>query len=237
MACSIRKIIRSLDTEVRKVAVIAKERNTKREIKESSLKLRSLLSQLMTNEVQELLQKLGKTTSMSPEEVLVSKEKDGDEEREEKKNKATKNASTQTDSLPQEDLPKQIKLTNSFEDYRKINHQRWPEKVFKSSFIVRGSPLQISKDSDALILEEIGEGDQIVEKDGISKAYEKLYPGIADMEGKLSVLTIITKAENRLGESIENSKFVFRAELDNSQEDWFNCLKEVRRRMEKARRK
>lgn len=60
MAVALRKIIKDIDKESRKMMQVIRENtNTKRELREIAGKMRSLTSQLMTTEAQEMLRRLG----------------------------------------------------------------------------------------------------------------------------------------------------------------------------------
>ncbi|KAJ8939472.1 hypothetical protein NQ318_022526 [Aromia moschata] len=63
LAMKIRKVIKTLDKDIRTLAVLTGEKNIKGEIKEMAVRLRSLMSQIMTNEAQAILQKMGKAES------------------------------------------------------------------------------------------------------------------------------------------------------------------------------
>lgn len=62
LATTIRKNLKKIESITRNLANLATERNTRREIKEAAASLRSLVSQISTNEAQELLQTLGCST-------------------------------------------------------------------------------------------------------------------------------------------------------------------------------
>lgn len=62
LARALRKTFKEVDGEVRKLSERAKERNTKKEIKEIAAKLRSLMSLALTDQNWELLQTMGRRT-------------------------------------------------------------------------------------------------------------------------------------------------------------------------------
>lgn len=71
MAAKIRRLIKLIDKETRVIAGVAVERNTKREIKEASANLRSLVSQITTNEAQEVLRMIGIGKQASAEQEVM----------------------------------------------------------------------------------------------------------------------------------------------------------------------
>lgn len=70
LANSFRRILGDVDEDVRKLAESAKERNTKREIKEICGRLRSQMSLLTSATKRQLLMKLGRETGRGTEELV-----------------------------------------------------------------------------------------------------------------------------------------------------------------------
>ena len=151
-------LIQQLDKESRKVAKLVSENpNTKREIKESSLAIRSLLSQMTTETMMTMLRtnKVDKTDGAATATLVQLEDKDcqaGGTVM-----KTTRDVATQTavhaivkDPVVTVD---QIREVDSLEDFQIIKNFTWPEEVFRVKH-VEAAPLSGDRDSELVIWEE-----------------------------------------------------------------------------------
>lgn len=82
-----------------------------------------------------------------------------------------------------------------------------------------------------LVIEEVAAGEVIPKREGILRRFEEKYSELKLLAGRLSVLKVTSSMENSTGIKTEKTKLVFKAEIDDSQDDWFNCLIMVKNRL------
>lgn len=221
LAFTVRETLKKIDTETRSPAEHARERNTKKEIKEISSHLRSLLSVITSSQVQQLLQRLGKTVGEG-----------------ETKDKGVE-ASTQTDKKILAEMGSQtgvddfvtgedLKNINSYEDFTKLRNKRWRDKIYERAFITEGSPLYANKNADLVMIVEDFDRPSKEKNLGITKKLEERYPDLSLADGKLRQVEVKTKVVGSDGSVMERNQFVNRLELEGTEIDWFDSLKRLR---------
>lgn len=99
--------------------------------------------------------------------------------------------------------------------------------------MAEGSPLKASKETDLVILMEAGEAAET--NAGIRSTMLDRFSEVAEMEGRVTALSINTRVELKEGWS-EIIRFIYKAETGSLQE-WFEALREIRNRMEQNERK
>lgn len=167
--------------------LVRENTNTKREIKEMASKLRSLTSQLMTTEAQNVFQKMGTkgniTARGSTENVSSKEELD---RKKESRDLGCQANIEQIKKKKEESISEELlSPVNSYEEFAKIQNKIWPEKFYKSSFIAEGSPLRANLDADLVVLEELEtETEELDVNKGIKRAYEDRFPELKELEGK-----------------------------------------------------
>ena len=151
-------LIQQLDKESRKVAKLVSENpNTKREIKESSLAIRSLLSQMTTETMMTMIktrriEKIDGATTAALVEIENKDCQAGGTVM-----KTTREMATQTvvHSIVKEPkiTVKQIREVDSLEDFQLVKNYTWPDEMFRVKH-VEASPLSCDRDTDLIVWEE-----------------------------------------------------------------------------------
>lgn len=134
-----------------------------------------------------------------------------------------------------EEMAKKIEGAKGYQQFSAIRG-KWPEAVHKVAFMAKGSPLSSNKGTDIVMLVEEDEENQ-GKNGGIRRAFETKYEDLKAMEGKLTRLIINTATEDSTGARKENSQNIYRVELDDSEEDWYNALQEIQKNLSKEGRK
>lgn len=229
-------IVDKLDAEIKVIINTAKERNTKKEIKEAAGKLKTLMARLSSIRVQGQLR-------------LVDVRGEGAEERQQeetrehlelikennvlrnrlkelrKENARLKESHKVNESQKMDE--ETIKSITSYDDILKLAEFEWPENLFKAVEIVEGSPLMSDRNADLVILAEADSED--MKNENIKESLLNRFPDAADLEGRLATLTVSRNLESREGPVIRTN-YVFRAEVGNL-EEWYGALIEIRNRM------
>lgn len=241
LAGSINSLIKLIEAESKIIATAAREKNTKKEIKEAAGTLTRLMSKLVTTEVQERLRALEESQehlshaekeNTKIENLTRENEKLRKENEQLVKEKETlENNSRGCKCLRMnEELLKEIK---DYQDFRKVEQHEWPDELFKATHLIIGSPMKASRDSDLAILME--EGDEAAANAGIRRVLIDRFPDVMDLEGTVTALTINTKLETRDGPE-ERVRHIYKVEIGGLPE-WFDALKELRKRMIRNNRK
>lgn len=173
LATKIRTIIEVLNKETKDLSKLSKENvTTKREIKESIGKLRSLASQLMTNDMQEIIQSMERhhkdtnidVTQTTP--VKISRRIQTDisgwvEERMDQTEIVTmqtsgkcKNVGTQTNSTAEKEAEviwRDIEEAKDKKTVQEIIDKGWPEEAYRKTRNTNRSIFTTNKDEDLVI--------------------------------------------------------------------------------------
>lgn len=224
-------LIKKVDAESQVLSVHAKERNTKKEIKETAVTLRALLCQLLAGGVQEAIRSLDTKEEEKEAVVVLNKELRKRVKCLEKEIDKIREATEVGDRQKIKD--EILRNVNSYEDVRKISNLTWPEEFYKAALIKQGSPITENRNTDMVILME-GE-DQTNVNAGIKVALLNRFPDAKDLEGSVAKLTIRTNLESS-EEREERLRCVHKVELKHIR-DWFNAVVEIKKLMVKYSRK
>lgn len=260
LSMTIRKAIKKLDNEIRALAMAARERNTRKEIKEASMNARCYISQIMTAEAQELLQQLGRkvkggldTTEVGTSGVetqTVVRESNGELEalRSSNRNLILENARL-TEEIrrlklskrivrpdPETVTEEQLNGVKTYEDLKAIRNKRWPEKRYKAAFMAVGNPLKANKDADLVALCDSAPGLANICSPVMESMFAARFPEFEDLEDKIDSMTITTKRLSE-GQQKETKRWVTRVEINDDSEDLFNTLCALRDRLVMGNRK
>lgn len=135
MAEALRKLIRSIDKEIRTLSKMVKDNiNTKKEIKETTLTLRSLSSRLMTTEYQGLLAGLGRGTSSSAVNACNPVEDAGTQTEGGELVEAATQTTKWEGGINVDDFLYKIQKCNDSEVTDLIN-ERWPKSAFRKTIL------------------------------------------------------------------------------------------------------
>uniref|UniRef100_V5G8T2 CCHC-type domain-containing protein n=1 Tax=Anoplophora glabripennis TaxID=217634 RepID=V5G8T2_ANOGL len=204
----------------------ARERNTKKEVKDLAGRLQRLMR-----------------------EILMAKDDQPPERTEDKQGTATSDVpatkrmvsvSVQTDAgLGEDDEDpgtvkyEDIQKVNSFGEFMGLERKNWKEKIFKNTTIIGGSLLKANREEDiAYLLEKGGEKENENKgNEGIRKAIEERYPDLQDIEGDVSVLAVSTKVEDKEGFVKVRERHIYKVATTGEGEDWFHRLSQVRDKM------
>lgn len=258
LASTVRKTLKNIDTEVRSLFEWAKERNTKKEIKEGASRLRSLMSMITSNQVLELMQTLGRNV-----EVRESSRPDNLDERSQTVNRQLqkKDVGVQVSLGSDMELPvsgqiteEHIQEVKDYEGFVKVADKKWNEGLYKRAFIAKGTPLQANKDADLVSLNETITRNRGVERvscpevdlefnsisminanergeniyGNLRGAFEDRYPDLKELDGDIAMLTICIKKEDNKGKETVSERHIFKVETDGTQEQWFDALVQIK---------
>lgn len=215
-ANAIRKKIDEMKGEIDKLSEWAREKNTKREIKEISSKLSSMMRLVMSEQNWKLLQNMGSSLCESCIKTT---------------GKLTQNCGTQTEKV--EAVPQttevDIGTVKTYEDFAKVEYRRWPQKIYNRTSIIEGTPVDADRDRDLIYLAEDPGVNGHQNNDGIRKKLMERFPDMEDVEGNLAALTISSRMESRGEVAKINERRIFRMELVGSHpEEWYNNLIQLR---------
>ena len=152
------KMIQTMEKGVRRLTkIVSENQNTRKDIKETSATMRSLMSQLTTDEMYNLM-RTGHQTITQPmvQETDVSCQTDVTKEADhvgevEKSSIQTRDVSTQTGVYTVNEY--QVKTVSKYEDFTKINGGEWPEDIYTVKWVEGFAP-QAEKTQDLLIWDE-----------------------------------------------------------------------------------
>lgn len=225
LASILRSTIKDLERDIGILGTFAKEKNTKREIKELSVKLGQLVSRVTTEQVTKMLRHL--------EGCVQSGTRDQTETRSVKSTKEVGCQTTPEGLVTGED----IENVANYQDFINIADKSWNDKSFKCAFLAEGSPLKANKAADlVMIVENCQEGDSKV-NELIKEAFEDRYPDLLNTEGSFTQLEIETKVIDSKGSTTNRSQFITKIELNDGEEEWFNNLQILRDRVAANSRK
>lgn len=222
------ELIKKLDKETTNMnKMLADKSNVKREIKDISQRIRSVMSQLMTKEIQNILEmKPTEETNKIIYECQNTSKIPKPETREIGCQTEHKNKMRNVVSIAQ------VREAKTYEKYKQIAQLQWAEGIFKSAHMAEGSPLQANRDADVVVWAQDDEEEEI------QKQIFARYPELKDAEGNFSQISIITKLIDRQGLLKVNERLMTKIETDGSEKECFERLVNLKENMlEKSRRK
>lgn len=216
LARSLRKTLKDVDKDVRALAELAKERNTKKEIKDLASRLRSMMSLVMSDTNQQLMQNLGKTDREG--KCAACQMRQGVEIR-----KVSVETQTETKKFVEGDTD--IRAVKGFDDYCKLENLQWRRNVFKKAFIVQGSPLKANEDTDLIYLAE--ESISAGENASLKRKMLERFPDLEVLEGEVAKIKISTSTELN-GEMKVKDRYIFKVEVEEDRRAFYSRLETVR---------
>lgn len=151
-------ILDKVQAKVHIIADMAKERNTKKEIKDAASSLNSLMKPLYANDVQKTLMSLGKDGKIGEQgdmATLLLKENEDLKKRinrlENEMEVLRKDRNVGGRSTINQEL---LQKAESYQDIIKLSTEKWPEDFYEATSIKIGSPLQEGRYTDIVLLEE-----------------------------------------------------------------------------------
>ncbi|KAJ8953414.1 hypothetical protein NQ318_023531 [Aromia moschata] len=167
LATKIRKVIKTLDKDIRTLVVLTGEKNIKGEIKEMAVRLRSLMSQIMTNEAQAILQKMGKAES---DTIPVNT------------------------TVKQVEYMDTLQQTERLYDFTKLEKKEWTDKVYTNTEIIVGNPVTAE---DKLVKVVITEPDNPTMEKSIQKIYRDRFPELLAATDEFEVIEQMTRIRSK----------------------------------------
>lgn len=239
------EVIQEVGKESRILCQLVEENpNTKKEIKEAVKTLRSLTSQIGTNEIQELIsasrgisedkdnEALGEELAALREEIRVLKEGRG---RETVKCRGCREATTRE----RKDLEAARKITDKFgegtdlEEFKRLEKEEWPERIYRQTKIVQGTANRAGKGRDSFrVLDaqyrplDTSNGREMVELKG-----QGLKPG------GLGMKILITETPREDGETLRTEKHLYFGMVGEGEADREVHLHEALTKLKRATRK
>ena len=223
------QLIKAMDKEVKKIGKIVTENpNTKRELKDSSAYMRSVMAKIMTNEAYNLMreQKNTKKTTASVNDAECQTDEAAGKTRE---------MATQTiETITEEDghrrvKSEEIRKVSNYEEFTRIRNYDWPEETYTASKHEEGLVTQAPKEYDIVVWDE---GDAAGEQ---TKRAMRRYPELCDLEGETAYLYLTTKSENAQGILKTIEQVIMKYKTDDSEADCWKKLTEIRRMEERHR--
>ena len=221
----LRTLIQDMNREVRRLVKTVDEcPNTKRDIKETVAAVRSLMSQLTTNEMNELYgtRPLHNRKGLASTEVRGTQtDISGDEVK-----PTTKEMETQTEVV-RESIEVQIKETikeeqisdaHTYADYKRVKEYIWPEEIYKRTKREDVFSPKMAKGRDILIWDE---GDKKGEQ---TKTWLERYPDLKEMTGKITHIYVTMRKVDSQGESVVDEQVITRVETDGTEKDCYGGL-------------
>lgn len=233
--------MKKIEKEVNMLALAAKERNTKKEIKESAAKLGTLISKIISEETVTLFQTLSRK-----EGEVKNKDHTHEESLRGLENKI-KELEIQNDKLKEEidmlrkqeyklgqnrETMKEEYFTQNYEDFERVVDMIWPPGLYQVVETKTTSPLQAGKGVDILITEDKREDYKANE--GIWRAVMERHPDLMEVEGSLGAIVVTTKL---MGKEEVNDKWFIKAEVTNIDKEWFETIAKVNDMLEKGGRR
>lgn len=209
--------------KTRKVAkVVVENPNTKREVKESSQTIRSLMSQMTMSSMLQMLDtcRLPSAEGTTP---AVIQETDDRSCQVGAAAPETREIATHTEAFTFDKemkivTRKQIEAVDTLEDFQHDKNLNWPEEVFRVRH-VEGSPLSVQRDSDLVVWEESPK---------LSELYPKLadaHPELKEMTDAVGYLYETTKRVDMKGRKIEKEIIIVKIKTDATEN---YCLEHLR---------
>ena len=219
------RLVRGMDKEVRKIAKIVSDNpNTKRELKDSSAMMRSMMSQMTTNEMYNMMR--GRAAAVERMAQVEDAECQTDVSWGAKRDMATQTLENRTGKVKKA----QIAEVDNYDDYARVRNLEWPEEVYVATIHEEGMILQADREYDVVVWDE-GDVTSIQTKKVLNR-----YTELRDIEGEVAYLYLTTKREDAQGNYTTNERVIMRMRIGEDESEYINKLKEVRRRMEEKGR-
>ena len=220
------QLIKQLDKEARKLdKTMADNPNTKREIKEISLAIRSLTSQATTKHIWSMVSTRHQRRSKGPELVAMTETEDAGcqvdttetmfAEHLQRMWDASEDVGVQTEEFefwtPEGKVRKieqeQIREIKTYEDFARIRNFDWTEKLYTVER-QECSPLQAVREYELVVWDE---GEKRGEQ---TKRIMDKYKELKEITGKATHLHITTKRIDHEGNKLETEKVLTKVETD-----------------------
>jgi len=193
-AISKTKAILDAFTEVAKLCeTLSKnvDRNTKREIKDISIKLKRKTAQLNKIEMWDWLEEIVDGVIQTWKKPIPTAQQSTQTELAKVTKKETRSFGTQTG---EESTLEEIPDDSSYTNFESIADMQWTDDIFKNVDIVVGNPLD-SAETFKVVLVEKDDPDM---SEGIQLLYKKRFPGIAELED-MDILEQTTTFKTKTG--------------------------------------
>lgn len=154
----IKSTLKDMEKAIGKLVESAKERNTKREIKEVAGQLKRLVTKVTSEEVTQLMRRIEEGQDIQsgiPVEDISAKQRFQIKEAEAKLIYKEIGCQTEVEGVISTGIIN-VGDVRSYEDFIKVEHLEWPNNLYKRAFTVSGSPVMAGKDTDLIYLEEKG---------------------------------------------------------------------------------
>ncbi|KAJ8967957.1 hypothetical protein NQ317_003547 [Molorchus minor] len=205
--------------ESNKIGLLAKERNTKKEIKEAAVALTNLMEKIKRKEIQALLQGLDNTkiAAGDPGQLKPLLEENLELRKELGKTPVHTNEMGDPDrpqtTETEKKLLMEIEAVASLADFERIADREWPKKAFSTAFVATGSLLQAPRDADLLVFAE-----EEVEGDPRSKEIMDRYPELGETEGKRAELSIVTRLSGTAGQEKTLERVIYMGRIEDEED-------------------
>ena len=221
----LRNLIRGIDKEARKLAKLVTDNpNTKREIKEVSAAMRSMTSQMTTDEMIAVMSGHSFTLQMGSEvndaetQTVVTAARMTERATQTKQSRMAEPA----DGKVRREYIAKVK---DYEDFARIKGLAWAEEVFSSTSHEDAPITQAGKDNDLIVWDE---GEVAAQQ---SKKIMDKYLELRELAGDKAYLHLCTKSEDADGNCRSREQTISKIRTDGTERDCFVKLTEARDRM------
>ncbi|XP_074034771.1 uncharacterized protein [Leptinotarsa decemlineata] len=192
------------------------------------MSVRSIMSQLMTSEAQEILGKLGTpmTIDDSPDCVLVDTNQKGTQTEPTNNTVDKRNVETQTEPwhTGQAESIKSIRGIESFEEWEIAAQREWDEAVYRKTEVIRGNPVKTKNNVTKVLMVDKSQEDNT---ETIIKLFKERFPELEEVEEDFEILEEITN-RRASGQLQETRRKVIKFDYDGSTMDLWNKLNRVK---------
>ena len=210
-----------MEKEARKLAKSVSEHpNTKKEIKETSAAMRSIMSQMTTKKMWSMMRNLGPqrhTTAVEDASCQVTDT--GEAGKPETKETASQTEPTTKHENDNKVTKGQISAVTNYEEYLKLKTHEWPEDVYTVKYKEGREPPRYH---------DLVAWDEGAKRGRQTKLLLEKYPDLKDLTGKITYLYLTTKKVDSEGKIDVAERVLSKIETDGSEQDCYDNLTHVK---------
>ena len=228
------KLIGRLEAETRRLyRIVSENQNTRVDIREGALAVRSIMTQITTQEMMKTITR--DTTDTDGAETLGDIKDEACQTDQISVEKETKEIAIQINDaewtrVNSKITKEEIEKVDGIEEYRRIKNMDWPKEVYSTCHI-EGSVTEIGNDTDLLVWEETPKSSRQTEDTF------KRYRELGTAKGERAYVFLTSETIDEEGVVTKADQILIKMTTDGTEEDCFRKLKSLKDMMMERGRK